>query len=134
MRGLGKMVQRSVHFQGKTTYTFTLADGRKVKGASLIHNKARPWHQSLSVPSCRYARLRAKSVTYAEVPLILVDKPGEDRFYLFCVVSQVPATHLLLAWSRRHLKKSSAPSSICWPPTPAKFTVKMPIMGTSCCV
>jgi hypothetical protein len=95
--------QGTVLVQGKTTYTFTLADGRKVKGAALIHDKAWPWHQSLSAPGCRYARLRAKSATYGAVTLILVDKPGEERFYLFCVASPMPATRLLRAWSRRHL-------------------------------
>ena len=32
----------TVLVQGKTTYTFTLADGRQVKGAALIHDKEWP--------------------------------------------------------------------------------------------
>ena len=93
----------AVLVQGKTTYTFTLGDGRKVTGAALIHDKEWPWRQSLHAPGCRYARLRAKSPTYGQVTLILVDKPREDRFYVFCLASDIPATRLLRVWSRRHL-------------------------------
>jgi len=95
--------QGTVLVQGKTTYTFTLADGRKVKGAALIHDKAWPWRQSLHAPGCRYARLRAMSPTYGAVTLLLVDKPREERFYVFCLASDIPATRLLRVWSRRHL-------------------------------
>ena len=62
-----------------------------------------PWRQSLHAPGCRYARLQAMSPTYGAVTLILVDKPREDRFYLFCLASDIPATRLLRVWSRRHL-------------------------------
>ena len=93
----------TVLVQGKTTYTFTLADGRKVTGAALIHDKEWPWRQSLHAPGCRYARLRAMSPTYGAVTLLLVDKPSEERFYLFCLASDIPATRLLRLWSRRHL-------------------------------
>jgi len=90
--------------QGKATYTFYLKDGRKVKGADVVQQENDwPLRQSLNAPDCRYARLGAKSPTYGEVTVILVDKPGEERFYLFCLASPVPATRLLRAWSRRHL-------------------------------
>jgi hypothetical protein len=89
--------------QGKSTYAFTLADGQKVKGSDLIQGDRWPWRQSLYAPGCRYARLRAHSATYGEVTLILVDKAGEDRFYVFCLATQMPATRLLRVWSRRHL-------------------------------
>ena len=88
---------------GLATYAFTLQGGRKVKGADLIKGDQWPWRQSLDAPGCRYARLRAKSATYGEVTLILVDKAGEDRFYLFCLASDIPATRLLRVWSRRNL-------------------------------
>ena len=55
--------------QGKSTYAFTLDDGRKVKGADLMQGDQWPWRQSLDAPGCRYARLRAKSATYGEVTL-----------------------------------------------------------------
>ena len=32
-----------------------------------------------------------------------MDKAGEDRFYLFCLASDIPATRLLRVWSRRNL-------------------------------
>jgi hypothetical protein len=89
--------------QGKTTYTFTLADGQKVKGADLVQQANWPWRQSLHAPGCRYARLQAMSPTYGAVTLLLVDKPREERFYLFCLASDIPATRLLRVWSRRHL-------------------------------
>jgi hypothetical protein len=89
--------------QGKSTYAFTLTNGQKVKGADLIKGDQWPWRQSLHAPGCRYARLRAKSATYGEITLILVDKAGEDRFYLFCLATEIAATRLLRVWSRRNL-------------------------------
>jgi DDE superfamily endonuclease len=95
--------QGTLLVQGKATYTFALEDGHKVKGSDLVHDDHEwPWRQSLNAPDCRYARLRATSPTYGEVTLILVDKPGEDRFYLLCIASPIPATRLLRLWSRRH--------------------------------
>jgi DDE superfamily endonuclease len=93
----------TVLVQGKTTYTFTLADGQKVKGADLVEQATWPWRQSLHAPGCRYARLQAMSPTYGAVTLILVDKPRQDRFYMFCLASNIPATRLLRVWSHRHL-------------------------------
>jgi hypothetical protein len=103
MAHVAKTHQGTMLVQGKITYTFTLEDGRQVKGAQLIHDQEWPWRQSLYAPGWRYARLRAKSATYGEVTLILVDKPREDRFYLFCLATPIPATRLLQLWSRRHL-------------------------------
>jgi DDE superfamily endonuclease len=103
MRHVSDTHQGTLLVQGKSTYAFTLADGHKVKGAELIKGGQWPWRQSLHAPGCRYARLRATSATYGEVTLILVDKAGEDRFYLFCLASAIPATRLLRAWSRRNL-------------------------------
>jgi hypothetical protein len=95
--------QGTLLVQGKTTYTFYLEDGRKVHGRDFIHDDAWPWQQSLHAPDCRYVRLRAKSPTYGAVTVILVDKPGEDRIYLFCRATSIPVTRLLRAWSRRNL-------------------------------
>jgi DDE superfamily endonuclease len=104
MAHVAGLYQGTLLVQGKNSYTFYLEDGRKVKGADLVHDDtAWPWCQSLHAPDCRYARLRAKSPTYGQVTLLLVDKPREDRFYLFCLASDVPATRLLRVWSRRHL-------------------------------
>jgi hypothetical protein len=89
--------------QGKSTYVFTLEAGQKVKGADLIKGDQWSWRQSLHAPGCRYVRLRAKSATYGAVTIIVVDKAGEDRFYLFCLASEISATRLLRVWSRRNL-------------------------------
>jgi hypothetical protein len=89
--------------QGKATYTFYLADGRKVKGADLV-DEAQDWpfRQSLNARDCRYARLQAKSPTYGAVTVLIVDKPREKRFYLLCFATPLQATRLLRLWSRRH--------------------------------
>ena len=89
--------------QGKATYTFYLADGRKVKGADLVdEDQEWPFRQSLNARDCRYARLRAKSPTYGAVTVLIVDKPREKRFYLLCCATPLQATRLLRLWSRRH--------------------------------
>jgi hypothetical protein len=89
--------------QGKSSYVFSLPDGRQIKGKDLLHDETLPWRQSLEAPRCRYARLRARSATYGEVILIAVDKVGEDRFYLMTLERQIPSTRLLRLWSRRTL-------------------------------
>ena len=89
--------------QGKATYTYYLEDGRKIKGSDVVdEDNDWPLPQRLNAPDCRYARLRAKSPTYGEVTLIIVDKPGEKRFYLLCFATPLQATRLLRLWSRRH--------------------------------
>ena len=103
MRHVSATHQGTLLVQGKSSYAFTLADGHKVKGAELINGDQWPWRHSLQAPGCRYARLRATSATYGEVTLILVDKDGEDRFYVFCLASEIPARRLLHVWSRRNL-------------------------------
>jgi hypothetical protein len=35
--------------------------------------------------------------------VIIVEKPGEDRIYLFCLATHIQVTRLLRAWSRRNL-------------------------------
>jgi len=103
MRHVSDTHQGTLLVQGKSSYAFTLAGGQKVKGADLTKGDQWPWRQSLYAPGCRYARLRATSATYGEVTLILVDKDGEDRFYVFGLASEIPATRLLRVWSRRNL-------------------------------
>ena len=103
MRHISDTHQGTLLVHGKSTYAFTLQGGQKVKGRDLIKGDQWPWRQSLHAPDCRYARLRANSATYGEVTLILVDRNGEDRFSLFCLASDIPATRLLRVWSRRHL-------------------------------
>jgi hypothetical protein len=95
--------QGTLLVQGKATSPFSLADGRTVPGADLVHDDHEgPWRQSLNAPDWRYARLRATSPTSGKVTLLLVDKPGEEQFSLFCFASRIPATRLLRRWARRH--------------------------------
>ena len=82
MRYVAKAHQGTLLVQGKRSYTFTLEDGRKVKGADLVKVDNWSWQQSLHAPGCRYVRLRARSRTYGQVLLVMVDKPGEKPFYL----------------------------------------------------
>jgi hypothetical protein len=103
MRHIRDQHQGVLLVQGKSSYAFSLPDGRQIKGKDLLHAEALPWRQSLDAPGCRYARLRAHSVTYGEVILIAVDKLGEDRFYLMTIEQQMPSTRLLRLWSRRTL-------------------------------
>ena len=89
--------------QGKATYTFYLADGRKVKGADLVdEDQDWPFRQSLNARGCRYARLQAMSPTYGAVTVLIVAQPREKRFYLLCFATPLQATRLLRLWSRRH--------------------------------
>jgi hypothetical protein len=103
MRHVADAHQGTLLVQGKAHYTFYLEDGRKVHGRNFIQDDEWPWQQSLHAPGCRYVRLRAKSPTYGAVTVIIVDKPGDDRIYLFCRATQVQVTRLLRAWSRRNL-------------------------------
>src|SRR5512145_2011611 len=47
--------------EGKSTYVFTLADGRQVKGHDLQQHHEWPWRYSPQLSGVRYARLRATS-------------------------------------------------------------------------
>src|SRR6266571_6451477 len=95
--------QGTLLVQGKATYVFYLEDGRKVHGRDVIQDDDWPWQQSVHAPGCRYVRLRAKSPTYGAVTVIIVDKPADDRIYLFCQATEIQVTRLLRAWSRRNL-------------------------------
>jgi hypothetical protein len=87
--------------EGKRRYVFALADGRRVKGEDLLTQPDWPWRDSPQVPGRRYARLTATSATYGRVTLVVVNKPGEERFYLLCRETTIAAPRLIRAWSRR---------------------------------
>jgi hypothetical protein len=87
--------------EGKSTYVFLLADGRKVKGHDLVHRPDWPWRDSPWEPQVRYARLTATSPTYGEVTVVIVDQPGQDRYYLFCRATSMSAPWLIRRWRRR---------------------------------
>ena len=93
--------QGTLLVEGKSTYCFTLADGSHVHGADLIEGPWRwrdhPWERGV-----RYVRLQATSPTYGAVTLVIVDDPGEDRFYLLCLETTLSGPPLIRRWRRRH--------------------------------
>ena len=102
MRHVTNAHQGTLLVQGKRSYTFTLEDGRKVKGSDVVKADNWTWQRSLHAPGCRYVRLRARSRTYGEVVLVVVDKPGEKPFYLISMSLTIPVTRLMRAWNQRH--------------------------------
>ena len=95
------MHQGTVLVEGKQSYVFILADGRKIKGHDLVHQPDWPWRESPWEPQVRYARLAATSPTYGKVTVVIVDEPGQDRFYLLCVETERSAPQLSRRWRRR---------------------------------
>jgi hypothetical protein len=93
--------QGTVLVEGKQSYIFTLADGRQVKGQDLLHGKKWHWRQHPWEVGVYYVRLRATSPTYGQVTVIIVDEPGQDRFYLLCRETALSAPHLIRRWRRR---------------------------------
>jgi hypothetical protein len=93
--------QGTVLVEGKRRYVFVRPDGRRVTGADLRTRPDWPWRDSPQAQGLRYARLSATSATYGHVTLVLVDKPGEARFYVLCRETTMSAPRLLRAWSRR---------------------------------
>lgn len=87
--------------EGKVTYSFTLADGRHVKGDELLEG-AWPWREHPWEPRVRYVRLQAKSPTYGAVTLVIVDEPGQDRFSLLCLETTLSGPVLIRRWRRRN--------------------------------
>jgi len=101
MQYVGAQHQGTLLVEGKQSYTFLLADGRKVKGSDLIHGQGWPWRQSPWEPGVSYVRLRATSPTYGQVTIVIVDEPGQDRFYLLCLETTLSAPQLIRRWRRR---------------------------------
>jgi hypothetical protein len=93
--------QGTLVVEGKRRYVFSLPDGRRITGEDLRTRPDWPWRESPQVPGLRYARLTATSTTYGRVTLVLVDKRGEDRFYLLCQETLITAPRLIRAWNRR---------------------------------
>jgi len=93
--------QGTVLVEGKGSYIFTLADGRRVKGSDLTEGEAWPWRQHPWEPHVRYVRLRVTSPTYGKVTVVIVDAPRQDRFYLLCLETTRSAPQLIRRWRRR---------------------------------
>ena len=94
--------QGTLLVEGKKSYVFTLADGQKVTGCDLIQGEVWRWRQHPWEAGVRYVRLRATSPTYGQVTVVIVDEPGQDRFYLLCVETTLSAPQLIRRWRRRH--------------------------------
>jgi hypothetical protein len=101
MQHVGAQHQGTLLVEGKQSYRFTLADGHKVKGRDLIQGERWQWRQSPWEAGVYYVRLRATSPTYGPVTLVIVDEPGQDRFYLLCLETTLSAPQLIRRWRRR---------------------------------
>jgi hypothetical protein len=86
--------------EGKRSYVFILSDGRQIKGRDLL-DPGWSWRDHPEEPRVRYARLTATSPTYGTVTLVVVDEPGQDRFYLLCLETTLSAPQLIRRWRRR---------------------------------
>jgi hypothetical protein len=53
MRWVAQAHHGTLLVQGKRSYTFTLEDGRKVKGSDLVKPEKWTWQRSLHAPGCR---------------------------------------------------------------------------------
>lgn len=93
--------QGTVLVEGKQSYTFLLTDGQKVSGRDLIQGEGWRWQQSPWEVGVSYVRLRATSPTYGQVTIVMVDEPGQDRFYLLCLETTRSAPQLIRWWRRR---------------------------------
>jgi hypothetical protein len=93
--------QGTVLVEGKQSSIFTLANGQQVKGHDLIQGEVWQWRQHPWEPGVRYARLRATSPTYGQVTVVIVDEPGQDRFYLLCLETERSAPQFIRRWRRR---------------------------------
>ncbi len=101
MRHVRQQHQGTLLVEGKQSYVFTLADGRHIKGQDLIEDDSWPWREHPWEPRVRYVRLRATSPTYGDVTVVIIDEPGQDRFYLLCLETTLSAPQLIRRWRRR---------------------------------
>jgi hypothetical protein len=102
MRHVAMTHQGTFLVEGKSTYVFELSDGCQVKGYDLQQHRDWPWRHSPQVPGVRYARLRATSLTYGAVTLIVIEEPGEEQYYVMCLETAISRPRLIRAWKRRH--------------------------------
>jgi len=101
MQYVGAQQQGTVLVEGQQSYIFILANGQKVKGGDFIHGEGWQWRQSPWEAGVSYVRRRATSPTYGQVTIVIVDEPGQDRFYLLCLETTLSAPQLIRRWRRR---------------------------------
>src|SRR5688500_19877135 len=53
-------------------------------------------------PGYAMSGYRPKSPTYGDVTVVIVDGPGQDRFYLLCLETTLSGPQLIGRWRRRH--------------------------------
>jgi hypothetical protein len=94
-------VQGTLVVEGKRPDVFDLPDKGRVTGEAFLTRADWPWRDYLHQPGVRYARLRATSPTYGSVTVLLVDQPGQGRYYLRCRATTISAPRLIRAWGRR---------------------------------
>ena len=87
--------------EGQTTYSCTLSDGRHVHGHDFLQGQW-TWRYHPWKPWVRCAQLQAKSLIYDNVTVVIVDEPGQDRFYLLCLETTLSSLQLIRRWRRRH--------------------------------
>jgi hypothetical protein len=102
MQHVGHTHQGTVLVEGKRSSTCTVADGRQVTGQDLIESQVWPWRQHPWEARVRYTRLQATSPTYGAVTIVIVDEPGQDRFYRLCLSTSLTAPQLNRRWCYRH--------------------------------
>jgi hypothetical protein len=90
-----------VRVEGKQSSPFTWADGQQVTGHALLHGEVWRWQQHPWEAGVGYVRLRATSPTYGQVPVVIGDEPGQDRFSLLCLETERSAPQLIRRWRRR---------------------------------
>jgi phosphoenolpyruvate carboxykinase (GTP) len=66
-----------------------------------IEGKGWRWRPSPWAAGVYDVRLRAMSPTYGQVPIGIVEEPGQDRFSLLCVKTTLSASPLSHRWRRR---------------------------------
>ncbi len=93
--------QGTLVVEGKRSYVFHLANGSRIKGQDLLTGTDWCWHDSPQLPGIRYVRLTATSATFGAVTLVIVERMGEERFYLVCRETAIAAPRLIRAWRRR---------------------------------
>lgn len=101
MRHVSRQHEGTLLVEGKSSYVFTLSDGRQIKGRDLLEPSGWSWRDHPWEPRVRYARLTATSPTYGPVTVVVVDEPGQDRFYLMCLETTLSAPQLIRRWRRR---------------------------------
>lgn len=101
MQHVHRQHQGTLVVEGKKSYVFGGVQGRTLKGSDLIDAEG-SWRDHPWEPRVRYRRLNATSPTYGPVTVVVVDEPGQDRFYLLCLATSLSAPQIIRRWRRRN--------------------------------